>query len=58
LQTRDTVEARFVAGHIFYAKRNFPGALQHYRAILEKNPQDEAARSFVEKTERALAARR
>lgn len=58
LQVRDTPEAHFVAGHIFYAKGNFPSALQHYRTVLEKNPQEETARGFVEKAERAMAPRR
>jgi tetratricopeptide (TPR) repeat protein len=56
LQARDTIEARFVAGHVFYAKGDFPNALNHYRTILEKNPTDGTARAYVEKTERALAA--
>lgn len=58
LQVRDTPEAHFVAGHIFYAKGDFTGALNHYRTVLKMNPRDEAARGFVEKTERALATRR
>jgi tetratricopeptide (TPR) repeat protein len=57
LQAHDTIEARFVAGHVFYAKGDFPNALNHYRAILAKNPHDAAAKVYVEKAERALATR-
>lgn len=57
LQARDTPEAHFVVGHVFYAKGDFPNALKHYRMILTNNPKDEAAQAYVEKTERALAAR-
>jgi tetratricopeptide (TPR) repeat protein len=57
LQVRDTVEAHFVAGHTFYAKGDFPNALKHYRAASAKDPQNDSARDYVTKAERAMAAK-
>jgi tetratricopeptide (TPR) repeat protein len=56
LQVRDTPEARFVAGHVFYARGDFPNALKHYRAVLALNPSDTAVSGFIAKTDRAMAA--